>query len=220
MPILFKTKLVCGNKMIAAPERLLDLSDIFLEEKQHYWNKMPPHLKRFMEKYENGDYAADSPASISQSGIWIPGKSSGALNEVWPGLFVGGELALDYNKLNEHKIDCILNMAIEIDYQVSCLGPEVVKLGINDGKLAPVGVFECTATIIHTALSDGKRMLVHCMAGISRSATAALSYLMRYQNKSFLESYKHIEARRPIVMPHPLLVRSLIRDFDDRFVAF
>jgi protein-tyrosine phosphatase len=39
-------------------------------------------------------------------------------------------------------------------------------------------------TIIHDAISAGKNVYVHCHAGISRSATAVLAYLIRYEQMS------------------------------------
>jgi protein-tyrosine phosphatase len=42
-------------------------------------------------------------------------------------------------------------------------------------------------------------VLVHCMAGISRSVTLIIAYLIKYLNKSFDEAYHFMKVKRKIV---------------------
>lgn len=63
--------------------------------------------------------------------------------------------------------------------------------------------------IIELARLSGKGCLVHCQAGISRSTTIVVSYLMRHNAHSFDEAYKYVKKMRPIVSPNISFVGAL-----------
>ena len=48
-----------------------------------------------------------------------------------------------------------------------------------------------------------KKILFHCFAGISRSSTLAIAYLVATQHKSVDETLALIVSKRPIVRPNP-----------------
>lgn len=56
---------------------------------------------------------------------------------------------------------------------------------------------------------EGGRVLVHCYAGRSRSATVCLAYLMRTCNMSLDAAYEHVRARRHVIDPNLNFMRQL-----------
>ena len=56
-------------------------------------------------------------------------------------------------------------------------------------------------TFIHEQLTVHS-VLVHCMAGVSRSVTVVLAYLVRYQNMSLNDAYQHVKQRHPESAPN------------------
>ena len=53
---------------------------------------------------------------------------------------------------------------------------------------------------IHQVWSNGGTILIHCFAGVSRSATVCAAYLMRYHGfGSVQETGRYMRSKRPIV---------------------
>ena len=62
---------------------------------------------------------------------------------------------------------------------------------------------------IKTALSTGK-VFVHCYAGVSRSATIVLAYLMQERGLSFHAAYKLVKSKRPFISPNDGFKKQLL----------
>lgn len=132
-------------------------------------------------------------------------------------IFIGGEFAAaDLKVIHDNNISHIINMAIDgIAYDHT--GIKIMNIHIWDGGLAPNGALESAANLLNDILkSESDNILVHCAAGISRSTTVVLSYLILHTGMSFYDALRFIEASRPCVAPHPLLVRSMFRDFGNK----
>ena len=53
-------------------------------------------------------------------------------------------------------------------------------------------------------------MLVHCHAGISRSATIVIAYLMKALSMTLEEAYKLVKSRRPRIKPNQAFISQLM----------
>jgi len=51
--------------------------------------------------------------------------------------------------------------------------------------------------------SANARVFVHCYAGISRSSSVIIYFLMREHNMTFSQALHYVKQRRPIVDPNP-----------------
>ena len=58
--------------------------------------------------------------------------------------------------------------------------------------------FPLVFKFIDKARSDGGRVFVHCFAGLSRSATIVIAYLMKDKALTFAAAYDFVNARRCI----------------------
>ena len=56
--------------------------------------------------------------------------------------------------------------------------------------------FEKTCEFIHAALSRKENVLVHCMAGVSRSASVVIAYLIKHTGRRFSEALEYTRSNR------------------------
>lgn len=69
---------------------------------------------------------------------------------------------------------------------------------------------------IEDAIGSGGAVLIHCYAGISRSATILTSYLMKTYNMSPADALSHIQRIRPIVNPNKGFRTQLVKYYLNR----
>ncbi|XP_075970028.1 dual specificity protein phosphatase 13B-like isoform X4 [Anticarsia gemmatalis] len=141
------------------------------------------------------------------------------LNEVYPGLYVGDAVAAkDKQFLRRMGINYVLNTAegkrytqVDTDhlYYRDCPGMRYKGFPLMDLPTTDISkYFYIAANFIDEAVSSGGRILVHCMMGVSRSATCALAFLMIKRGMSFAEAMGTVRARRDI-HPNEGFVRQL-----------
>jgi protein-tyrosine phosphatase len=116
-------------------------------------------------------------------------------------IFLGSEQdALDKNFINSQKISTILSIqSWEIQEKIQGIKYHFVEAKDNSemdlkSKFEPI----CNFLKQH----ENERVLVHCQAGISRSATACLAYLMKEKHMSLDSSFIELKKRREIVCPN------------------
>lgn len=124
------------------------------------------------------------------------------ISKVTDSLFIGGVVAVNPTTIGQNDITCIINATNEVPN--FCMnGVAIMKLWVEDTvdtNLLPY--FDMVANHIQDVSDGGGRTLVHCLAGVSRSASFCLAYLMKYQKKTLRQAYEYLAARRPVVRPN------------------
>ena len=69
--------------------------------------------------------------------------------------------------------------------------------------------FEEAHQFIDEARGAGGAILVHCAAGVSRSATIVISYVMREDGKTYEEAFDFVKEKRSVVCPNRGFVEQL-----------
>lgn len=52
------------------------------------------------------------------------------------------------------------------------------------------------------ARADGGKILVHCQAGVSRSATITIAYILKHSKMGVMDAYRHVKSKRAIIAPN------------------
>lgn len=58
-------------------------------------------------------------------------------------------------------------------------------------------------------IENGKNVLVHCAAGVSRSASLVIAYMMKVKGMSFTESHNYVKSKRGVIQPNEGFIEQL-----------
>lgn len=87
-----------------------------------------------------------------------------------------------------------------------------LKLKLEDSRKQDIRpVFEQAFATIDHARSTGGRVLVHCVAGVSRSATLVLAYLVCRERMWLRDAIRFVRQRRYVIKPNTGFLQQLAR---------
>lgn len=125
-------------------------------------------------------------------------------------LFLSGAGAVTADKLRRAGITVVINCTREVP-ALSLTDIETLKINIDDTPTSRISVyFDRCADKIKMVKDKGGRTLVHCAAGVSRSASVCIAYLMKYHRMNLKDAYTYVKSCRPIIRPNPGFFRQLI----------
>ncbi|EDS29562.1 conserved hypothetical protein [Culex quinquefasciatus] len=87
-----------------------------------------------------------------------------------------------------------------------------MRVPVKDNREADLDRYfnEVADRIEQESVRVGGVTLVHCVAGVSRSASLCLAYLIKYHRMSLKDAYNHVKARRPQIRPNVAFVKHLM----------
>lgn len=71
-------------------------------------------------------------------------------------------------------------------------------------------VLEPSYKFIYNAIGNGGTVFIHCFAGISRSVSIAIYFLMKVNRTTYLRTLDFIRTKRIIANPNPGFARQLV----------
>lgn len=122
-------------------------------------------------------------------------------NLIIPGLYLGSMVvANDEIWLKQHKITHVLGLVID---QKRFPNIKYLTYNIGDSPFQDIitSFGDCFRFINDSMNSDGN-ILVHCRAGMSRSSTIVIGYIMYTKNSSLRDTIIFIKNKREIVFPN------------------
>lgn len=144
---------------------------------------------------------------------------SKSIDLIIPNLSCGSYLVLKPNTF-QHVLICVDNLKEEsIERMKNKLSTMIYYYDIDDdSSLYNVaneylkGQFLGMANKVNELIKCGNKVCVCCHAGMSRSITVIILYLMKYHQLSLFDAYKLVLSKRPIAQPNDgflLMLRDL-----------
>ncbi|XP_059910435.1 dual specificity protein phosphatase 2 [Gadus macrocephalus] len=89
---------------------------------------------------------------------------------------------------------------------------QYLRLNVEDSLHTDIrACFSQAIAFIDSVKEQGGRVLVHCQAGISRSATICLAYLMHARQVRLQEAYDFVQQRRRVISPNLAFMGQLLQ---------
>ncbi|XP_067130311.1 dual specificity protein phosphatase 21-like isoform X1 [Centruroides vittatus] len=126
-------------------------------------------------------------------------------------LFISSARAVTVTNLQKNRITYVVNVTREIPI-LHIKDIQFYKIPIDDSLSANLyPYFDIVADNIFEEYKKGGKILVHCIAGASRSATLCIVYLMKYQKMSLKEAFHFLKSHRPVVRPNTNFFNQLVK---------
>lgn len=124
-------------------------------------------------------------------------------------LFLGSALDANNEKeLQKRNVNCVICVAEDIIIKLNDPSIKVYKYNIQDDYDCDISLyFDEIGKLIETE----KKVLVNCFAGISRSATITIAYLMKYRGLNLKEALVCVRDKRSIVCPNKKFLEHLFK---------
>lgn len=125
-------------------------------------------------------------------------KKSGKITKILDHMYLG-------NRMGAIDKDLLLKLNIKAIVTIGCSPPThenitYLKIGLLDRDNSNILPYmNQIVEFIHSYIIKGNNVFIHCQAGMNRSPSFVVGYLIKYHNKTFQEAYDIVKAERSII---------------------
>uniref|UniRef100_A0AC35U1G9 Dual specificity protein phosphatase 16 n=1 Tax=Rhabditophanes sp. KR3021 TaxID=114890 RepID=A0AC35U1G9_9BILA len=134
------------------------------------------------------------------------GTKSDGPTEILSYLYLGCQDDASCNKtLKKYNIKAIINITQDCTYPDLNLikADNFLNIAVTDSfQTKLINYFDQTYQFIERQRKQNHNILIHCLAGISRSATICIAYLMKHYNWDNDTAYSFVKQKRPSISPN------------------
>ncbi|XP_033110837.1 dual specificity protein phosphatase 10-like [Anneissia japonica] len=141
-------------------------------------------------------------------------EGPGQPSQIVPCIYIGGDKeAADLDALNKNNIGHVLNVTTKLpNYHEKTSNISYKRIPVRDDNCADISqYFDQAFDFIDLALKKNSGILIHCQAGISRSPTVTIAYIMKknYPHMTMSQAYTLVKNRRSVISPNLHFVGQL-----------
>lgn len=139
------------------------------------------------------DTTSSSTNTVSTPTHRLPG-----ISEVLPSLYLCGAGVAIPCFIEQLAVTCVVNAAPELpDTPLPASRPLYYQVPVLDrGDNDLMRYFDEVADLLEQVRLAGGRSMVHCVAGVSRSASLCIAYLMKHTGMRLREAFEHVRRAR------------------------
>lgn len=161
--------------------------------------------QRFIEKLNEDNSFERTLCAPSAYGFVVDTKPDDIPVLIMNYVYIGSQDCAVDSVLNKYNIEQVLSVGINANVHVK--HKHVHCLDLPETDIKPV-LFECFS-FINEAINSEKNILIHCNAGVSRTAMVAIAYLMYCKKMNFVDAYNVVKTKRPAIQPNAGFVKQL-----------
>ncbi|XP_003744513.1 dual specificity protein phosphatase 8-like [Galendromus occidentalis] len=134
-------------------------------------------------------------------------------DRILPFLYLGSQIdAQDCQSLRSRNIAYVLNVSATCPKAKSISETRFMRVPVEDSHTEDlVQYFDRTFTFLDKVRESSGCVLVHCSAGISRSPTVAIAYIMRHLRLSSNDAYRYVKSKRSRISPNFNFLGQLLK---------
>lgn len=141
-------------------------------------------------------------------GFVIDNKPDKIPSKICDFIYLGSQDSCEESVILKYNFKYVLSVGVDAPYRhpnvsynfIECLDLPECNLQIILDKCIP---------FIRTAVSQCSNILVHCNAGLSRSATVVIAYMMLVENFSYTGAFNFVKKARNCINPNTGFVKQL-----------
>ena len=143
-------------------------------------------------------------------GFVVDTKPDLRISKILDRLYVGSQdVAHDLDLLSANKITHILNVASGVVNLYDGWFIYKTKEALDVPEFSLIEIFDECCEFMHNCINCGGNVLIHCNAGVSRSATIAIAYLMKYYSMTYDEGFRFVKSKRSFIRPNEGFIKQL-----------
>lgn len=135
-------------------------------------------------------------------------------DEIIPGIWLGGRRAVSIANFERLQIDLVITLMSEEDiehYGIDSvmkdasedLGVSWIQCECEDTPEEDIsGYFQDISDILTQCIHGGKKVLIHCLGGISRSPTLVCAYLIQSCEIGWKQALTFVQGKRSCIDPN------------------
>jgi len=141
----------------------------------------------------------------------LPALAVKQLQEIWtireltPYLYLcaGCAILSDKRKVISMGITCIVNISSELNTKINDKRINYIQLPVIDSPRTDLSCyFRVIANLIQANAEAGGKTIIHCVLGVSRSASLCIAYFITYYNQTVEEAIEWVRSQRFIINPN------------------